>query len=79
MKLRWEVQSHRSVAKCGDADIGAIYPGNNRVRWRIWVTKNMNPIESTAASEEAAKAEVERRFSEFLTLARLQPVPETAR
>lgn len=79
--LRWHEGStgQRILAMRGDAPIGAIFPpweGRSRARWRVWVTKNMNPVEGTARHVEAAKVEIEKRFEEFLALAKLQPIPE---
>lgn len=72
--LTWVQEPGRVLAKCGDIGIGAIYPLiSRRMRWRVWVTKNMNPVEQTAANEAAAKAAVTERFEEFLKLANLQP------
>lgn len=74
MQLEWITEPGRTVGKCGNLAVGAVYPGVRRIRWRAWVTKNMNPVESTAINESKAKLEVELRFDEFLQLANLQPV-----
>lgn len=74
MNLQWVVQEGgRVLGFCGEAPVGAIFPTvGRRTRWRAWVTKNMNPAESTARNEGLAKLEVEKRFEEFLTLANLE-------
>lgn len=74
--IRWVVRdAHRVVAMCGDAEVGAVFPSSaRRVRWRAWVTKNMNPVEQTARDVEEAKREVEARFNGFLELAKLRSV-----
>jgi hypothetical protein len=70
----------RTLAMCGDISIGATFTSaGRRTRWRMWVTKNMNPVQQTAANDTKAKAEIERRFEEFLQLAKLQPVPQLGR
>lgn len=73
--LQWVSENGRILAKCGDLPVGAIYPSTGRrTRWRVWVTKNMNPVQQTAATDAKAKLEVELRFEEFLQLANLQVV-----
>lgn len=74
--IRWvRRDADRIIAMCGDADVGAVFPGvGRRVRWRAWVTKNMNPVEQTARDVDEAKREVEARFSGFLELAKLRSI-----
>lgn len=73
--IRWVDEGTRVVAMCGEAKVGAVFPGT-RVRWRAWVTDSMSPIESKARDVETAKEQVEKRFAEFCALAKLQPIPE---
>lgn len=72
--IRWIDEGHRLLAMSGDAAIGAVFPrvGQRNCRWRAWVTKNMNPVESTAVGVDRAKQEVEQRFAAFLELAGLR-------
>lgn len=74
MKIEWKAENGRVVAYSCDAAIGAIFPGGKRIRWRAWVTKNMNPVEGTARNDGLAKLEVEQRFQAFLELAGLQQI-----
>lgn len=70
----WKNEGHRLVAMCGEVAIGAVFPAiGRRIRWRAWVTKNVNPVESTNRTIMGAKDEVEHRFHEFLQLAQLTP------
>lgn len=73
MILDWRQDGDRLVAYCGEAAVGAIFLSTTKrmVRFRVWVTKNMNPVESRANSVALAKLEVEKRFEAFLDLAQL--------
>lgn len=79
MTLRWDEGSYsgdnRRLLMCGHVAVGAIFVPAARaryVRWRVWCTARMNPVEGSARSIDGAKREVEERFTEFLTLAGLQ-------
>lgn len=72
---------NRRLAMCGRIAVGAVFvPGarGRYYRWRAWCTARMNPAEGVERSEGAAKAEVERRFSDFLLLADLEPARRVA-
>ena len=65
----------RRLGRCGQAVIGAIFLPSGRakyVRWRMWCSVNMNPVDGTSKSVEGAKEEIERRFSQFVDLAGLE-------
>lgn len=67
---------NRQLAMCGKVAVGAVFlPGarGRYVRWRVWCTSRMHPVEGSARSLEGARVEVERRFDEFLFLAALAP------
>ncbi len=72
--IRWVDKGARVQAMCGDAPIGAVFPrsaGARYIRWRAFITKNMNPVDGTAPTTYQAQEQVERRFAEFLDLAGL--------
>ncbi len=78
-----KTDNNRIVARCGAAAVGAVfspYESQRRVRvrwhWRAFISQNMNPIEGSEKTQEEAMRQVERRFDEFLALAKLQPIPE---
>lgn len=60
---------NRRLAEVGKVAVGAIFLGGRRVRWRVWVTPNMNPVEGTSPNVAAAQLEVENRYYRFLMLA----------
>lgn len=73
-KIEWKSEGaydgdNRRLACVRAVAVGAIFLGGRRVRWRVWVTPNMNPIEGTSVNEEAAKREVAQRYYRFLMLA----------
>lgn len=77
--LNWQDGAYpgdnRRLLMCGKVAIGAVYlPGarGRYTRWRVWCTALMNPAEGSERSEDAAKAEVEKRFNDFLQLAGLK-------
>lgn len=68
----------RRLGRCHLAVIGAIFLPAGRaryVRWRMWCSTNMNPVEGSSPSVEAAKKEIEDRFDRFVDLAGLEPKP----
>lgn len=73
-RIEWKPEGayetdNRRLAFVGLVAVGAIFLGGRRVRWRVWVTPNMNPVEGTAINEIAAKREVAERYYRFLLLA----------
>lgn len=81
VSIRWEESGaydgdNRRLMFVGHAAVGAIFlptaPRARYVRWRVWVTAKMNPVEGAARREASAKAEVEKRFDDFLMLAGLK-------
>lgn len=60
--IEWKKEPHREVGYCGGAAVGAIFYGIHRMRWRAWVTKNLNPVEDT----EATPGELARRWPEVI-------------
>lgn len=82
MITKWRIESQRIVAMVGEVDVGAIYPeggrGGKKTWWRMWVTEtpNLCPVDGEEKDDALAKAAIEKRFAEFLTKAKLQPIPE---
>ncbi len=75
--LTWRDEIYRQLAKCGDVDVGAIYPPAERGRlwrWRIWLTSSGTTAEGTCATEAEAQRSVKERFKQFLTAAALSPL-----
>lgn len=66
----------RHLLFCGALAVGALFEGvipragdgRRNVRWRCWVTKNMNPVDGVAGSLDGAKRAVEARVREALAL-----------
>lgn len=79
--IRWTAESelNRLVGRCGKVPIGHVFlraRGARYVRWRALVTKAMYPVDGTSPTVEHAQQQIAIRFTEFLVLARLQPIPE---
>lgn len=73
----WKEENHRVLAMHGDVSVGAVFrPTSGRYfRYRVWVGPTKNPADGSASSEDKAKQAVADRFDEFLSAAKLQPVP----
>lgn len=82
--LQWHAPAFegddRHILTCGALHVGAAFAGANYpsgrrrgVRWRVWVTKNMNPVDGVSASLEAAKEACEARVREALSLMLMVP------
>lgn len=77
MNLRWEVDTqtkNRILCFCGLVAVGAVFPsvGARHVRYRAWVTANMNPVDGTATNLDEAKTAIEQRFTDFTNKAGLR-------
>jgi hypothetical protein len=73
----WKEEQHRIVGMRGDVAVGAVFRphAGRHFRYRVWVGPTMNPADGNASSEAKAKQAVADRFDEFLSAAKLQPVP----
>lgn len=73
----WKEERDHILAVCGDVDVGAVFRSTTGryFRYRVWVGPTRNPADGGASSEEKAKQAVAARFENFLTAAKLQPVP----
>lgn len=76
--IEWVEEKGRVVARRGLVVVGMIFPTERerRTRWRVLFTKGGFPVADTAANRIEAKAEVERRFREFIDAAKLVPVDQ---
>ncbi len=70
---------HRWLLRVGGMHCAAVFDGTAHgargIRWRAWVTKNMNPVDGVSGSLETAKADAEARVAEALALLGMRGCP----
>ena len=74
--MTWETKGEARVLRSGSVNVGSVYPPTHpggQWRWRIWVNGRQAADEGKRADQEAAMAEVEKRFAAFLGAAALAP------
>jgi hypothetical protein len=61
---------NRHLLLVGALHVGAVFGpfGGKHARFRVWLSRNVNPIEGVAASVDEAKKRVEARVREALSL-----------